>query len=246
MSKQINSRLQNKIDTTENWESNNPVLLNGEIGIEKLSDGNKKIKIGDGENSWSNLPYVEGDSSASSDEFVTLDTTQTIAGAKTFNEILVGKKGLQITGNISSTGTITGSKVYNAVWNDYAEWFEKEEKLEEFEPGDICVWDINGVTKSSKPNDRLVVGVVSDTYGHILGGEQLENMEDNNKNYVPIGLIGRVKVKVKGPVKKGDLIVSSSEVGVGIVDNNANVGEIVGKALEDSNLEAIKRIIVLI
>lgn len=243
MSKQINSRLQNKIDTTENWKNNNPVLLDGEIGIEKLLDGNKKIKIGDGENSWYNLPYVEG---ASSDEFVTLDTTQTIAGAKTFNEILVGKKGLQITGNISSTGTITGSKVYNAVWNDYAEWFEKEEKFEEFEPGDICVWDINGVTKSSKPNDRLVVGVVSNTYGHVLGGEQLENMEDNNKNYVPIGLTGRVKVKIKGPVKKGDLIVSSSEVGVGIVDNNANVGEVVGKALESSNLEAIKRIIVLI
>lgn len=176
----------------------------------------------------------------STGNYVTLDGTETISGAKTFTAALT------VNNNITATGTITGSKVYNAVWNDYAEWFEKEEKLEEFEPGDICVWDINGVTKSSKPNDRLVVGVVSDTYGHILGGEQLENMEDNNKNYVPIGLTGRVKVKVKGPVKKGDLIVSSSEVGVGIVDNNANVGEIVGKALEDSNLEAIKRIIVLI
>lgn len=176
----------------------------------------------------------------STDNYVTLDGTETISGAKTFTAALT------VNNNITATGTITGSKVYNAVWNDYAEWFEKEEKLEEFEPGDICVWDINGVTKSSKPNDRLVVGVVSDTYGHILGGEQLENMEDNNKNYVPIGLTGRVKVKIKGPVKKGDLIVSSSEVGVGIVDNNANVGEVVGKALENSNLEAIKRIIVLI
>lgn len=176
----------------------------------------------------------------STGNYVTLDGTETISGAKTFTAALT------VNNNITATGTITGSKVYNAVWNDYAEWFEKEEKLEEFEPGDICVWDINGVTKSSKPNDRLVVGVVSDTYGHILGGEQLENMEDNNKNYVPIGLTGRVKVKIKGPVKKGDLIVSSSEVGVGIVDNNANVGEVVGKALESSNLEAIKRIIVLI
>lgn len=176
----------------------------------------------------------------STGNYVTLDGTETISGAKTFTAALT------VNNNITATGTITGSKVYNAVWNDYAEWFEKEEKLEEFEPGDICVWDINGVTKSSKSNDRLVVGVVSDTYGHILGGEQLEDMEDNNKNYVPIGLTGRVKVKIKGPVKKGDLIVSSSEVGVGIVDNNANVGEVVGKALESSNLEAIKRIIVLI
>lgn len=251
---QLNSTLQTsigKITTLETTVGEHTTKLNTiEEGAQKNvpSDWNSES----GDNMILNKPTIptklsqlENDAGfitdgGSTSNYVTLDGTETISGAKTFTAALT------VNNNITATGTITGSKVYNAVWNDYAEWFEKEEKLEEFEPGDICVWDINGVTKSSKPNDRLVVGVVSDTYGHILGGEQLENMEDNNKNYVPIGLTGRVKVKIKGPVKKGDLIVSSSEVGVGIVDNNANVGEVVGKALESSNLEAIKRIIVLI
>lgn len=59
MSKQINSRLQNKIDTTENWESNNPVLLDGEIGFEKSSEG-IKIKVGDGVTQWNSLEYYGG------------------------------------------------------------------------------------------------------------------------------------------------------------------------------------------
>lgn len=59
MSKQINSRLQNKIDTTENWESNNPVLLNGEIGLEKSAEG-IKIKVGDGVTQWNSLEYYGG------------------------------------------------------------------------------------------------------------------------------------------------------------------------------------------
>ena len=52
-----NIRIQTRIDTTENWNSNNPVLLDGEIGIEKLVDGTKKIKIGNGTDNWNSLSY---------------------------------------------------------------------------------------------------------------------------------------------------------------------------------------------
>ncbi len=46
----------NRIADTEEWELTNPVLANGEIGIEKQEDG-INIKIGDGTKQWNDLPY---------------------------------------------------------------------------------------------------------------------------------------------------------------------------------------------
>lgn len=55
MEKLVNSRIQQKYDTSANWTTNNPILLKGEIGIE--SDTNK-VKIGDGSSTWTSLSYV--------------------------------------------------------------------------------------------------------------------------------------------------------------------------------------------
>ena len=87
---------------------------------------------------------------------------------------------------------------------------------------------------------------MSNTYGHILGGKELENMEDNNKEFVPIGLAGRVKCKVIGNVEIGDLIVTSDIPGVGIVNNNACLNQVIGKAIEDSNEDDLKQITLLL
>lgn len=50
-------RTKQQINTTEYWEEYNPVLLNGELGIEKYRN-TFKIKIGDGVNHWNDLPYL--------------------------------------------------------------------------------------------------------------------------------------------------------------------------------------------
>lgn len=149
-----------------------------------------------------------------------------------------------LVGTTITADVITANKVYGAIWNDYAEWFEKENVNDTFDFGDICSWNENGVVLSS-PSDVRVVGVVSNTYGHILGGFPLADMEENSKHFVPIGLTGRVNVKVKGAVKVGDLIISAGN-GIGKVDNNASIQQIVGKALESSNNENVKLITVLI
>lgn len=47
--------IQIRRDTLADWNSNNPVLQNGEIAF--VMDQNK-IKIGDGVNTFSNLPYL--------------------------------------------------------------------------------------------------------------------------------------------------------------------------------------------
>lgn len=48
------SQLQRR-DTSANWSANNPVLLNGEFGIETDT---KRFKFGDGATAWNSLGYA--------------------------------------------------------------------------------------------------------------------------------------------------------------------------------------------
>lgn len=54
--KTIKARIRCKIDTAENWKTNNPVLLVGELGVESDT---KLIKVGDGTTSWTSLSYLQ-------------------------------------------------------------------------------------------------------------------------------------------------------------------------------------------
>lgn len=48
-------------DSTENWQTGNPVLLEGELGYEETDqEGVLLTKIGDGITHWNDLPYVSG------------------------------------------------------------------------------------------------------------------------------------------------------------------------------------------
>lgn len=58
----INTRIVLRNDSTANWLLNETqVLLKGEVGIEFLTDGKVKMKIGDGTTAWSALPYFGGE-----------------------------------------------------------------------------------------------------------------------------------------------------------------------------------------
>jgi hypothetical protein len=56
----------------------------------------------------------------------------------------------------------------------------------------------------------------------------------NGQYVVVLALLGRVYCKVKGPVTKGDLLVTAGSGHVR-VNNNAPSGTIVGKSLQDFN-----------
>ena len=62
MANTLNTRIVLRNDSTANWLSNDTqVLLKGEVGIEFLENGKVKMKIGDGTNPWSALPYFGGE-----------------------------------------------------------------------------------------------------------------------------------------------------------------------------------------
>lgn len=100
------STIQLKRNTAANWTSANPVLQNGEIGVE--TDTNK-IKIGDGSTAWSSLEYFGVDEETLeeiSEQYAMLDASinggsiDLLAG----EDALSGKYYVAIRGYVSLTG----------------------------------------------------------------------------------------------------------------------------------------------
>lgn len=129
-------------------------------------------------------------------------------------------------------GYLYATRVYNAVYNDYAEYYERgEQGLEE---GDVISLlkdgELESYGKSQCAYDTCVVGVFSDSYAQCIGGD---GAGDDDRKYVPVGKAGRVMVKVTGKVEKGDLLVSSDIPGVAMAIKSCDYisGTVFGKAL---------------
>lgn len=148
---------------------------------------------------------------------------------------------------LTCRGNITGNKTYHPIYNDYAEFFPRAEATE---PGDIISLDIDSAKEQYGKAKRgsIVVGVHSDEFGQLIGGDAPPDGKDyfawNIDRYIPVGLIGRCRVKVIGSVKKGDYIIPSDEYpGVGIATNDpAEARNAVGFAVENSDADDIRRV----
>lgn len=98
----------------------------------------------------------------------------------------------------------------------------------EYEPGTVLVFGGSAeVTTTDIRSDRRVAGVVSTNPAHLMNS-QLEGT-----HVTAIALQGRVPCKVIGRVNKGDMLVAAAIPGYAIVDNDAKVGTVIGKALEN-------------
>ena len=150
---------------------------------------------------------------------------------------------------VDKNGVAKFSKCYGAVYNDYAEFFPRGE---ETEPGDIIALDLYSDKESyikATNKSKIVVGVQSNEYAMLIGGDVVEFGEDyiskNIKRYIPIGLCGRVYVKVIGNVDIGDYIIPSDIPGVGKSSKEySNLS--VGRVIESSNSNSIHKVRIII
>jgi hypothetical protein len=153
--------------------------------------------------------------------------------------------GLQL---VDASGVLTefrAGKVFNAVYNDYAEYFLKDEQLE---PGDVIAKSLDGkgYVKTKTANEKLVVGVYSDDYAQCIGGDSDKSLEEQERKYAPVGLAGKVRVKVTGEIKPGDLLISSHLPGVAMACKDYTPGTVIGKALQYHNGDLTNRIEMLV
>ena len=111
----------------------------------------------------------------------------------------------------------------------YADLAENYIADQDYEPGTVLAFGGEGeveVTTIAVKGSRKVAGVVSTNPAYLMNS-QLSSANP----VVALALQGRVPCKVIGLVMKGDLLVSSGIAGYAIVDNNPQVGTVIGKAL---------------
>ena len=102
----------------------------------------------------------------------------------------------------------------------YADLAERYEADAEYDPGTVVVFDGDKeITTTDVEADYKVAGVISTDPGLKMNSNA---GEDSTHPYV--ALKGRVPCKIIGPVKKGDLIVTSKTPGYGVSVGGADMG----------------------
>lgn len=139
--------------------------------------------------------------------------------------------------------TLLHGRVYGSVYNDYAETYEKADPSEQAIEGMLVSLDpeTQKYKVCDKPKDTLVVGVISDNYGMLLGGKRIDGALDEldavlQTKFFAVGVSGKVRVNVDKDVNLGDLLVSSSLRGLATPVHRDNVipGTIIGKVVSQA------------
>jgi len=156
---------------------------------------------------------------------------------------------LEVSGNILLTSgsgasiTFPDGTKQGTAWTgmtcggDYAESMDVSGDRTHYEPGDVLVIGAESgsdVVKSSEPYSTLVVGVYSTKPG-VIGRRQTTDSKASTTE-VPMAMVGVVPTKVSaenGPIKRGDLLVTSSASGYAMkgTDRSRMLGAVIGKAL---------------
>ena len=154
-------------------------------------------------------------------------------------------------GNVVLTGTLTATQVFNAVYNDYAEFFPRGGETER---GDIIACDeASSREQYVKATDKslCVVGVHSEEFAQIIGGLQVEEgkgvMETNIRQFIPVALAGRVHVKYFGKAIVGTKVVPSEIPGVGRAWQEGDPPDhVVGRIVEPDTLQDVRLVKILV
>jgi len=161
----------------------------------------------------------------------------TVFTTLTTNQILNG--GSSGTGNIGTVGGTFNTVFAKATSAQYADLAEKYTADAEYAPGTVVVFGgDNEVTISTHSCDTRVAGVISTNPAFIMNS-QLSGLL--------VAFTGRVPCQVKGPVSKGDVLVTSNIPGTAErLNSDWQPGCVIGKSLENIIDDSIKIIEVVV
>jgi hypothetical protein len=112
--------------------------------------------------------------------------------------------GTTTAGTVTGNWTLTAGSRFNATYADLAERFEADMI---YDPGTVV--ELGGekeITAVKHEMSEDVFGVISNTAAYLMN-----SAAGDDDTHPPVAITGRVKVKVRGKVKKGDRLVSAGE-----------------------------------
>jgi hypothetical protein len=189
--------------------------------VTKIVNGTSNVEINA---SGGNVAFSVGGTA----NVVVVDTSTVYANVVSVNSI--SKTGTNAVGNIGSSGNYFNrifATATTALYADVAERFAADELLE---PGTVV--ELGGtkeITRATQDLSENVFGVISTRPAYTMNGGAGED-----DTHPPVAMTGRVPVKVTGPVRKGDRLVSA---GNGLA-RSANPSEItafnvIGRSLQN-------------
>ena len=158
----------------------------------------------------------------------------TSSGANTMGTLVLSDKltTQEIEPDTTETYDIgTSSKKYNTVHAkatsaQYADLAEIYESDAEYESGTVVIFGgEKEITISNMGSDPRIAGVISENPAYVM---------NSDATGLPVALMGKVKCKVVGTIKKGDMLTTHSQhSGVARKAVTPVIGAVIGKALED-------------
>jgi hypothetical protein len=143
--------------------------------------------------------------------------------------VAIGNGGTSGVGNIGASGATFNTAFIKSTSAQYADVAEKYVADADYEAGTVL--DFGGeheVTLCDSDMSHRLAGVVSTQPAYLM------NDAIQGDHVITLALLGRVPCKVRGPIQKGDMLVSAGE-GHARAEGIPQVGTVIGKALEDFN-----------
>jgi len=169
-----------------------------------------------------------GNATASTGAFTTISVTG------------ITNSGTNGTGNIGASGATFNTIFAKATSAQYADLAEIYISDEDYPPGTVVVFGgKKEITTTIVAHDTRVAGVISTNPAYLMNSEV---------QGLPVALTGRVPCLVQGPVRKGDVLVTSTTPGTAQRINTVEFqpGCVVGKSLENIPDDELKLIEVVV
>ena len=148
-------------------------------------------------------------------------------GASVFNGNVITTGANTTAGSVTGNWTLTAGSRWNATYADLAERFEADTT---YDAGTVV--EIGGdkeITAVQYELSEDVFGVISDTAGYLMNAAA-----GDDNTHPPVAVSGRVRVKVKGLVKKGQRLVSAGKgIARAAKPGEANAFNTIGRSLEN-------------
>ena len=130
-------------------------------------------------------------------------------------------------GTIQGNWTLTSGSRLQSTYADLAEYYCADQ---EYAPGTVLEFGGRQEVTVAKEESNRIAGVVTTTPAYVMNA-QLQCEE----NSIALALIGRVPVKVKGAVSKGDMLVSAGQGYAKASIVTPKIGTVIGKAISSKN-----------
>jgi phage tail protein X len=158
-------------------------------------------------------------------------TGQVGTGAATFYGANLTTGSNVTVGNITGNWTLTTGSKLQATYADLAEYYESDNH---YEPGTVLAFGGDKEVTIAEDGTTKVAGIVSTNPAYVM------NMKCPGEYIVALALQGRVPCKIRGNIKKGDMLISAGN-GFARQASFPILGTVIGKSLE--NFDGIEGII---